>query len=248
MGNNELSEFQKHLLKVKYYASKINGVSINIENMDPNYVYLMHNTSLAEGDIKDVYTNGLVYTGNEIWRTFNNLSKDWPDKSWAKKAVDESSMEEVIVEHCKDSSMQCFLYKVPLVFFEPIDGNFFPIPIWFLDNNFKYKSNPNSSNIPYNPNEKKVRYFRFFPTLLLGHYDLKTNQFYKNPNYSPLINNSKGIYDIRQLFHLDEYPGFENLWQHNELILNGDDSPFEIDIDEITKQYNEYFVKIQKIL
>lgn len=84
-------------------------------------------------------------------------------------------MEEVIVEQCKRGNFQCFLYKIPLVYFEPVNEEFYPIPIWNLDKDYVYKKNPSSSGVMYDYNQKKKNFFRLNPKLLLGHYDLRTN-------------------------------------------------------------------------
>ena len=233
----QLNQIKKHIEEVKSYADKIEKVSITIENRDPNFVYLMHTTSLDEQDTKDVYTNGIVYTGNEIWRTFNNLSKDWFGKSWAREKADQTSMERVVVEQCKKGAFQCFLYKIPLVFFEPINGNSFPIPIWYLDNSYTLKLNPSSSGTPYDISQKDSNFFRIYPTLLLGHYDIRTNQFYKNPNYSFVFSNENGIYDRQQIVSmLDEHLS-EEMWKHNESILRQQPSQFSHTIIEIAKEF-----------
>lgn len=72
MKNEE--EFMRFLRKVKSYKDKVNGISISIEEMDSNFVYLIHNISLSDEDIMDVYAKGLAYSGNDIIGAFNNLS------------------------------------------------------------------------------------------------------------------------------------------------------------------------------
>lgn len=72
MKNEE--EFMRFLRKVKSYKDKVNGISISIEEMDSNFVYLIHNISLSDEDIMDVYAKGLAYSGNDIIEAFNNLS------------------------------------------------------------------------------------------------------------------------------------------------------------------------------
>lgn len=69
----DLEEYLKHLEKVKKFADQVIEIP-TIEERDPNYVYLMHHTSLTEEDIEDVYSNGIAYEGNDLSRTFNNLS------------------------------------------------------------------------------------------------------------------------------------------------------------------------------
>ncbi|MCI8588372.1 MAG: hypothetical protein HFG40_01825 [Bacilli bacterium] len=233
----QLNKIKKHYEEIKSYADKIEKVSITIENRDPNFVYLMHTTSLEEGDIKDVYTKGVVYTGNQIWRTFNNLSKDWFGKSWAREKADQTSMEQVIVDQCKQGAFQCFLYKVPLVFFESINGSLFPIPIWYLDNSYTLKLNPSSSGTPYDISEKESNFFRIYPTLLLGHYDLRTNQFYKNPNYSFIFNNESGIYDGQQVVSIMDEQLSRAMWEHNESILSQHPSSFSHTIIEFAREF-----------
>lgn len=233
----QINQIKKHYEEVKKYADKIQKVSIIIENRDPNFVYLIHTTSLEEQDIRDVYAKGIAYSGNQIWRTFNNLSKDWFGKSWAREKAEQTSMEQVIVDQCKIGAFQCFLYKIPLAFFESTNGNLFPIPIWYLDNSYTLKLNPSSSGTPFHISGRESVFFRIYPTLLLGHYDLRTNQFYKNSNYSFIFNNENGIYDSHQIALVMDNQLSKAMYEHNESILNQGSSPFSYTIIEITKEF-----------
>lgn len=233
----QLEDFKKHYEEVKKYAEKIITIP-TIEERDSNYIYLMHHTSLTEEDIADVYHNGIVYEARDLSRTFNNLSQDWLSKSWAKERADLTSMEEVIVEQCKRGNFQCFLYKIPRVFFEPVNDEFYPIPIWNVDKNYIYKKNISSSGVKYDSTAAKKEFFRMHPKLLLGHYDLKTNTFSRNPDYSPIISNPRGIYDSYQLIKLSSKEEFEDFWRHNEFILNEVPSPFEQNISTICDNFS----------
>lgn len=236
----ELKEYLKHLEEVKKFAALVTEMP-TIEERDPDYVYLMHHTSLTEEDIEDVYLNGITYEANDLSRTFNNLSQDWLSKSWAKEKADLTSMEEVIVEQCKRGNFQCFLYKIPLVYFEPVNEEFYPIPIWNLDKDYVYKTNPSSSGVKYNNNQEKKTFFRLNPKLLLGHYDLRTSKFYRNSAYSEVLDNPRGVYDRHQIMKLSSKEEFQDFWQHNTFILEGRPSPFERNIREIS----EDFVKLE---
>lgn len=233
----ELDEYLKHLEEVKKFADKVTEIP-TIEERDPNFVYLMHHTSLIEEDIEDVYLNGIAYEGNDLLRTFNNLSQDWLSKSWAKAKADLTSMEEVIIEQCKRGNFQCFLYKIPLVYFEPVNEEFYPIPIWNLDRNYIYKKNPSSTGVKYAYNQEQKTFFRLNPKLLLGHYDLRTNKFYKNSNYSEELDNSQGIYDRQQIIKLSSKEEYQDFWKHNEFILAGTSSPYERNIQEISTNFS----------
>lgn len=239
---NEIEEFKKFLEEIKYYRGRVNGISIEIERRDPNFVYLIHNTSLNQEKIMDVYANGIAYSGNDISRTLNNLSQCWGVKSnlWKDK-VDMTSMEQVVVESC-NTAFQCFIYKIPLVFFEPIDGEFYPIPIWKYDPSYTPTFNVSSSRVKYDINQKNIQYFRLCPTLLLGHYDLRSNSFSKNPLYSYHINNSSGIYDRRQIFNFGESQ-YSDFWKHNDYIMEGQLSPFQEEIVQIENRFNNQFVE-----
>lgn len=233
-----LEEYLKHLEEVKKFANQVTEIP-TIEERDPNFVYLMHHTSLTERDTEDVYLNGIAYEGNDLSRTFNNLSQDWLSKSWAKDKADLTSMEEVIVEQCKRGNFQCFLYKIPLAYFEPVDEEFFPIPIWNLDRDYVYKENPSSSGVKYDFNQEKKTFFRLNPKLLLGHYDLRTNKFYRNSDYSEVLDNPHGVFDSRQIMKLSSKEEFQDFWQHNTFILEGKPSPFEKNIHEISVSFSE---------
>lgn len=233
-----LEEYLKHLEEVKKIAAKVTKLP-TIEERDPDYVYLMHHTSLTEEDIEDVYLNGIAYESNDLSRTFNNLSQDWLSKSWAKAKADLTSMEEVIVEQCKRGNFQCFLYKIPLAYFEPVGEEFFPIPIWNLDRDYVYKENPSSSGVKYDFNQEKKTFFRLNPKLLLGHYDLRTNKFYRNSDYSEVLDNPHGVYDSRQIMKLSSKEEFQDFWQHNTFILEGKPSPFKKNIQEISAAFSK---------
>lgn len=240
MKNEE--EFKRFLEEVKYYKDRIHGVSIQIEERDPNFVYLIHNTSLDEGDVMDVYTKGLVYSGNDISRTFNNLSQCWGVKNniWKDK-TDITSMEQVVVESC-NADFQCFVYKIPMSFFEPVDGEFYPIPIWCYDRSYVPKFNMSSSQVKYDITQKNIKYFRMYPTLLLGHYDLRSNSFHRNLHYSCKINNFNGIYDRRQIFNFGIEGKYSDLWKHNEYVLNNQVSSFQGEVAEICNRFNSQLV------
>ncbi len=234
----DIEELKRMKQEVDFYRSKINGITIKIEDMDPNFVYLMHTTTLNLEDTQDVYQNGLAYSGNEIWRTFSNLNQNFDSSRniWKEK-VELTSLEQVIVESCS-LSFQCFLYKIPLIFFQPVDEEFYPIPIWYYDRTYQPKFNISSSGVPYHINEEKIKYFRIFPTLLLGHYDIRTNTFQKNPSYSYHISNPNGIYDRKQIISMSDISEYENFWRHNDYILNGEESPFEEKIMKIENNFH----------
>lgn len=234
----KIEELKKFKEEIDYYRNKATGVTIKIEDRDPNFVYLIHTTTLDDQEIEDVCKNGLAYSGNEIWRTFNNLSQSWESPiNLFKEKADLTSIEQVIVESCS-MSFQCFLYKIPLAFFQPVEERFYPIPIWYYDKTYKPKFNISSSEVTYDMNEKDQKFFRIFPTLLLGYYDLKTNKFQRNSSYSYNINNFNGIYDRRQLIFLNKFDEYANLWKHNDYILSDEQSPFEETIVKICSDFN----------
>ena len=234
--DKELEEYLKHLEEVKKYADKVTTIPV-IEERDSNYIYLMHHTSLQEEDIEDINPHGIAYEAGDISRTFNNLSANWLGKSLAKERADLTSMEKVIVDQCKKSSFQCFLYKIPKVFFEPVDNEFYPIPLWNVDKDYIYKKNISSSGVKYDINSEERTFFRLDPKLLLGHYDLKDNTFYRNPDYSPVIANPRGVFDSYQLLKLSSKKGYADFWRHNEFILNDEISPYEEDLQEISDAF-----------
>lgn len=237
--NDELKRLRNHIEQVKKFAEKVEDTTITIEKMNPDYVYLIHTTSLTEAELNDVYQNGLAYSSNELWRTFHNLSQDWVGKSWAKEEVEKTSLEEVVVNTCKKMSFQCLLYRIPLSFFRKSQENYFPIPIWILDRTYRETLNPSSSGISPNKSRLNSTFFRLFPRLLFGHYDLRTNQFYFNSSYSTIFENSNGIYDSQQLSFLSLEPSYQDFWQHNQFILEGKRSPYTSVIDSITTFYQQ---------
>lgn len=221
-------KFMQHIAEAQQYVDKINGVSIFIEERDPNYVYLIHTTSLEEYDIKDIYDSGLLYSGSDLARTFNNLSRDWGGgTSWTRVRADQTSMEEVIVNKCKSGyDYQCFLHKIPLMFFEPVNDFLLPIPVWTKDTESKVKYNISSSKVNYNMFDSSRILYRMQPSLLFGHYDLKTNTFNRNSNYSVNLDAANGIYDYKQRLSLYKYCLCPNLVEHNNYIMEGTESPF----------------------
>lgn len=242
-----LEDLKKHYKEVKKYALEVTDIPI-IEERNPDYIYLMHHTSLNEEDTQDVYLNGIAYEGNDLVRTFNNLSKDWIgcDKSWAKEKADQTNMENVIVEQCKKGNFQCFFYKIPCAFFEPVNDEFYPIPIWNLDRDYIYKINLSSSRTPYDATAKKKTFYRVHPKLLLGHYDLKTNRFYRNPQYSPTIDNPRGVFDRNQIINLSCQEGYQDFVKHNEFILEDAPSPFERTLARLVLIFLKKKIKVEK--
>ncbi len=146
MNNHDLEIFKSHIHQVQFFASKVQGISIVIEKPDPNYVYFIHTTSLDSSDIDDVYRNGISYSENDLWRVFHNLSKGWVGSNPFREKADKTSMEQVVVESCKKMSFQCFVYKIPLCFFENTGNHYYSISIWMLDRNENYSTNFVNSN------------------------------------------------------------------------------------------------------
>ena len=148
------------------------------------YIYLLHGTSDESPEtLEDIFNNGLIsYSGNSMYSTMTPITH---------KQIKEFGLEDIIKNYTIGEFKTTFLIKVPVNYMASVihrGGNiYFPLPVWKQEEQKDYYGRDIS---------------RFTPHLIQGAYNVTTNTFITNTNYTPAFDPSGYQYSEEQIRNL----------------------------------------------